>query len=113
MNHSKDNKRPFSVTILCIFIIVGIISSLPNLINNIAEFGITDTITIYQLIVTIMSGIFLYGFFNMKKWSVIFFLIVSTIAQVMMINRGVWHISYLVFPSVIMMIGLINFKSMK
>ena len=106
------NKRPLMITVLCIVMLLGSIVSGIFVFSNIAK----NIAWWYPHLLAATTGIGLacmVGFWFMKKWSVVGYAIFAALVQVLLIMYGLWQVSSLMMPALVLAIGLWYYKLME
>ncbi len=111
----NQQKRPLSITLLCILMVIGALVTIPLMFSTLGSTQLASMPTWYRP-VTILSALIglvaTYGMWTMKKWSVKLYVAMTVLAQIMLIMAGSWSIFSLVLPGFIIWILYSNYNKM-
>ena len=109
---TEINKRPGIITGLCVFMGISVIMSTFLIFSNTAKnIGFTYQISLaFSVIVLLVS---LIGLWMMKKWAVIVYaLLIGVVSQIILVFMGLWNITALIVPGIIIAIMVSKYKLM-
>ncbi|RLC26897.1 MAG: hypothetical protein DRH21_00750 [Deltaproteobacteria bacterium] len=110
-NESEDTQRPNIITIMCALYIFG---SLFTIIAPFSEaaWSIGFWYPPYLAFSAVISLICIYGFWEMKKWSIMLYLIFIAVNQLVIQTMGLWTPASLIIPSVVVIVVLSEYRKM-
>ena len=105
------NKRPKIITILCALYIFNVLGAIFAPFNDKAwEIGFWyPPYLCFSAVITLTC---IYGFWEMKKWSLMLFLTFIVINQLVIKTMGLWTPASLIIPSIVLLIVLPYYKKM-
>ena len=110
-NESGDTQRPNIITIMCalyIFHVIGIIFA-PF---SDKAWSIGFWWPPYLGFSAIIILICIYGFWEMKKWSIMLYLTFVAVNQIVMHTMGLWRTHTLIIPGIILLVVLSQYRKM-
>ena len=110
-NESEDRQRPNIITILCALYIFGILCTIIAPLSE-AAWSIGFWYPPYLGFSAVISLICIYGFWEMKKWSIMLYLTFVAVNQVVMHTMELWRTHTFVIPGIILLIVLSQYRKM-
>lgn len=102
-----ESKRPGVITAICILIGIGIVLVALGLLGGAGSL-VGAWYTPYLLLVLVANSAALVGMWQMKKWGAMVYTGVTVVNQIVAIAMGMWSVSTIVLPAIV--IGLIASK---
>jgi len=104
-NESEAAERPNILTIICALYIFMLLFTIPALLSKIA-WSIGFWYPPYLGFSAVISLICIYGFWEMKKWSIILYLTFVAINQLVIQTMGLWTPASLIIHSIVILVVL-------
>ncbi|HUV50402.1 MAG TPA: hypothetical protein VMW78_05210 [Anaerolineae bacterium] len=105
------NKRPTSITIICVVGFIGALLSVPLFFSAIAK-SMGVWYQLYLALVSIMGLVCMVGLWKMKKWAAYTYAGFVSLNQFVMLAMGIWNIGALIMPGVVVAFALAHSKKM-
>ncbi|MBU0981061.1 hypothetical protein KKC94_00025 [Patescibacteria group bacterium] len=105
------NKRPKLITAVCIFMALGALFAIPSVFSDIAK-SIGIWYPPFLMISSIVGIIVTVGLWQMKKWSVILYVSMFGVSQIMMLSTGIWNAFALILPGIFIAVIASQYKLM-
>jgi len=110
-NEAKDKLRPHIITIMCVLYIFGLLFTMIAPFSE-AAWSIGFWYPPYLAFSAVISLICIYGFWEMKKWSIMLYLTFIAVNQLVMQTMDLWTPSTIIIPSVFILIILSQYSKM-
>lgn len=110
-NESKNIQRPTIITIMCALYIFGLLCTIIAPLSE-AAWAIGFWYPPYLAFSAVISLICIYGFWEMKKWSIMLYLSFVAVNQVVMYTMDLWTSSTIIIPGVVVLIVLSQYSKM-
>ena len=110
-NESDNTQRPNIITIMCALYIFGLFFTIFAPFSE-AAWSIGLWYPPYLAFSAVISLICVYGFWEMKKWSIMLYLIFIAVNQIVMQSMGLWIPATLIIPGVVVFIVLSQYGKM-
>lgn len=104
-------KRPILITAVCTFMVLGALISIPVAFSDTAK-SIGAWYPPFLMISTIVGLAVTVGLWQMKKWSVILYVSMFAISQIMMLSTGIWNLLALIVPVIFIAVIASQYKLM-
>ncbi|UII29681.1 hypothetical protein LVD17_15380 [Fulvivirga ulvae] len=97
-------KRPLVITVICIFILFGIVSILYTLFSGDMRlvFGWYPP---YLAFCALMSLVCMVGLWKMKKWAVMGYTGLVVMSQIVLLAMGSWGVKSVIIPGIVIVIS--------
>ena len=110
-NESEDTQRPNIITIMCALYIFGLLCTIIAPFSE-AAWAIGFWYPPYLAFSAVISLICIYGFWEMKKWSLMLYLTFVIVNQIVMHAMGLWTPASIIIHSVVVLIVLSKYGKM-
>lgn len=112
---ASQTGRPTAVTVICIIGFIGVaLSVLLFLTPTLAQIGELYPWYPPYLAVSIVVGLIsMVGMWMMKKWGVILYTVMFVVNQIVLLAGGLWSITALIIPLIVVAIGFTYFNRME
>jgi len=110
-NESGDRQRPNIITIMCALYIFGLLCTIIAPLSE-AAWSIGFWYPPYLAFSAVISLICIYGFWEMKKWSIMLYLTFVAVNQIVMQAMGLWTPATIIIPGVVVLIVLSQYGKM-
>jgi len=107
----KNERRPAIITVLCVLVAVGSISTLLTLDSALYKEFI-EWFPAYLRITHSINLLGVLGFWLMKKWGVILFLGNSLLNQIIISIYYSWSPLLLIYPIILLIVGYKNYSKL-
>lgn len=113
MSHTIiTQKRPISITLICIVGFIGAVLVIPVIFSPIAE-QVGAWYPPYLGFTALAGLISLIGLWLMRKWGVYFYTALTILNQIVTLVMGVWNFMVLLVPLIIVVISWLHVSKMK
>lgn len=102
---AESEKRPTSITVICVIGFVGALISLPLIFSPIAQ-QIGSWYPPYLAIASVAGLVCMAGLWKMKKWAAYAYTGLVALNQVVLLAMGVWNFIALLIPAVVIYFAL-------
>ncbi|MCK5508620.1 MAG: hypothetical protein KAI50_08885 [Desulfobacterales bacterium] len=110
-NESDNTQRPNIITIMCTLYIFGLFFTILAPFSE-AAWSIGLWYPPYLAFSAVISLICVYGFWEMKKWSIMLYLIFIAVNQIVMQSMGLWTATTIIIPCIILLVVLSQYRKM-
>jgi hypothetical protein len=110
-NESEDTQRPNIITIMCALYIFGLLFTIIAPFSE-AAWSIGFWYPPYLAFSAVISLICIYGFWEMKKWSIMLYLTFVAVNQIVMQAMGLWMSTTIIIPGIILLVVLSQYRKM-
>ena len=107
-----EAKRPASITLISIFLVLGNILAFYCFIRDDYFQGRGLLEILYIVLAGVVSVACGTGFWLMKKWAVYTYAVLAVIIQVALLVMGRWRLMTLLIPVIVIFFGYRNFSKM-
>jgi len=107
-----EAKRPISITLLSIFLVLGNLLAFYSFIRDDYFQGRGLLEILYIVLAGVVSVACGTGFWLMKKWAVYTYAVLAVIIQVALLVMGRWRLMTLLIPVIVIFFGYRNFSKM-
>lgn len=107
----ENAKRPIIITVICVLGVIGGLMTVPLIFSPIAR-GIGAWYPPFLALSAVIGLICMIGLWQMKKWAAYTYTGFAACGQVAMLVMGIWSISSLLIPGIIVVIVLANVSKM-
>ena len=111
INASDNTQRPNIITIMCTLYSFGLFFTIFAPFSE-AAWSIGFWYPPYLAFSAVISLICVYGFWEMKKWSIMLYLIFIAVNQIVMQSMGLWIPATIIIPGVVIFIVLSQYGKM-
>ncbi|VAW78349.1 hypothetical protein MNBD_GAMMA12-3786 [hydrothermal vent metagenome] len=112
MSEMKEKeKRPTSITVICVIGFVGALITVPLIFSQIAQ-QIGAWYPPYLGFSAVIGLVCMIGLWMMKKWAAYTYTGFVALNQVILLAMGVWNIMALLIPTVVIFFALKNVSKM-
>ena len=112
MNETSEKaKRPTSITVICVLGFIGALFTVPLIFSPIAQ-QIGPWYPPYLGFSAVIGLACMVGLWMMKKWAAYTYTGFVALNQVVLLAMGVWNVSALVIPAVVIFFALKNVSKM-
>lgn len=109
--NSINNKRPVSITVICIIGFLGIALSIPLIFLDTTA-NIASWYPPY-LVASVIVGLACFiGLWKLKKWAAYGYTLFVLINQLVLLSTGLWEPLSIILPAIVVVIALANLKVM-
>jgi len=105
-------KRPLSITIICIIGFIGGILVIPVVFSPMAQY-VATWYPLYLGFTALVGFISLLGLWFMKKWGAYSYIGLTILNQIVTLEMGVWNFMVLLIPFIIVVISLLYISKME
>jgi hypothetical protein len=110
-NEFEAIQRPHVITIICALYIFHVLGIILAPFNDKA-WGIGFWYPPYLCFSGVITLICIYGFWEMKKWSIMLYLTFVAVNQLVIQTMGLWTPASLIIPSVVVLVVLSQYRKM-
>lgn len=110
-NESRDTQRPNIITIMCALYIFGLLFTIIAPFSEVA-WSVGFWYPPYLAFSAVISLICIYGFWEMKKWSIMLYLTFVVVNQIVIQTMGLWIPASLIIPSIVVLVVLPQYRKM-
>jgi hypothetical protein len=110
-NELGDTQRPNIITIMCALYIFNVLGIIFAPFND-KTWSIGFWYPPYLCFSGVIILICIYGFWEMKKWSIILYLSFVAVNQIVMHTMGLWTTATLIIPGIILLVVLSQYRKM-
>lgn len=107
----ENAKRPIIITVICVLGVIGGLITVPVIFSPIAR-EIGAWYPPFLALSAVIGLICMIGLWQMKKWAAYTYTGFAAFGQVAMLVMGIWSISSLLIPGIIVVIVLANVSKM-
>lgn len=107
----ENAKRPIIITVICVLGVIGGLITVPVIFSPIAR-EIGAWYPPFLALSAVIGLICMIGLWQMKKWAAYTYTGCAAFGQVAMLVMGIWSISSLLIPGIIVVIVLANVSKM-
>lgn len=104
-------KRPTAITVICIIGFLGPLAIIPVLLSGVAS-QIGAWYLPHLAISSIIGLTCMIGLWNMKKWAAYLYAAMVLINQVVLLTMGVWNLTALLIPGIVIAIAFSHLDKM-
>ena len=110
-NESDNTQRPNIITIMCALYLFGLFFTIFAPLSE-AAWSIGLWYPPYLAFSAVISLICVYGFWTMKKWSIILYLIFIAVNQIVMHTMRLWTPATIIIHGIILLVVLSQYRKM-
>jgi hypothetical protein len=103
--------RPTAITIICVLSFIGAAFSIPLIFSDLSR-QVGNWYPPYLGLSAIIGLICMIGLWQMKKWAAYTYALFFGLNQIVLLTKGVWNVSALIIPSIVVVIALAHLKKM-
>jgi hypothetical protein len=104
--------RPIAITVLCIFSAIGVLFVIPLLFSQ-AAWSIGSWYPPSLAVSAIIGGACTVGFWLMRRWALYLYTAMFVVNQIILLAMGIWTISALILPAIVLAIGFYYLSRMR
>ena len=102
---STTNKRPKSITVICVIGFIGVLITIPIIFSSIAK-QIGVWYPPYLGLSSVIGLACMIGLWKMKKWAAYTYTGFVGLNQIVLLAMGVWNIMALAIPAIVIFFAL-------
>jgi hypothetical protein len=106
-----EKKRPTIITVYCVIGFIGALFAIPLIFSDVAK-NIGAWYPPLLAVSSLVGLISLIGLWMMKKWSVILYIAMFVINQIIMLLTGIWNFASLLLPGIAIAIMVSQYSKM-
>ena len=107
----EKQKRPTSITVICVVMLIGMIATVPMIFSQIAK-QIGPWYPPFLGVASIIGFACMIGLWMMKKWAAYTYTGFVVLNQIVMLAMGVWNIMALLLPGIVIFFSIKNVSKM-
>jgi hypothetical protein len=104
--------RPIPITILCVLSAIGVLFVIPMLFSQ-AAWSIGAWYPPCLALSAIIGAVCTVGFWLMRRWALYLYTAMFVVNQILLLTMGVWSISALILPAIVVGVGFAYFSRMR
>ncbi len=106
-----NKSRPIAITVICVLGFIGVLFVVPIALSAQAS-AIANWYPPYLIFASIVGIICFIALWKMKAWGVYTYALFVVVNQITLITIGLWTISSLAIPAIVVAIGVYYLKDM-
>ena len=111
-SHEKViRKRPIAITVVCVIGFIGLFFTVPMIFSPLTGL-VYEWYPAFLGFSTLIGFICLVGLWNMKKWAVYTYTVLTILVQFIMVAVGIWTFSAILGPGIVIAIAFYHFPKM-
>jgi hypothetical protein len=104
--------RPVAITVLCVVCAIGVLFTVPMVFSEAAR-AIGAWYPPCLAFSAVIGAACMVGFWLMRRWALYLYTAMFVINQILLLAIGVWSVSALILPAIVVGIGFAYFSRMR